>query len=62
VLLATLGLTYLHPANPDALDVPAALLWEFRLLAFALALVMWATIAATFGLLGERYRVRHTTR
>jgi predicted cobalt transporter CbtA len=59
VLLTTLALPYALPANGDVLDVPAALQWDFRMSALALAMVMWATLAVTFGLLGERYRTRH---
>lgn len=54
VLLATLALPFALPADTDALDVPAGLLWQFRLLAFATSTLLWAGIAVTFGLLVER--------
>ena len=51
VLLATIGLTFVLPANTDPLDVPAGLLWEFRLLAFASSVLLWGALGAAFGLL-----------
>ena len=54
VLLATVALTFALPADIDALDVPAGLLWQFRLLAFATSTLLWAGLAVTFGLLAER--------
>lgn len=44
------------PANPDAIppDVPAALLWQFRLSSLAELTGMWAVLGASFGLLSER--------
>lgn len=52
VLVATVALTFVLPANTDPLDVPAALLWEFRILAFASSLLLWAALGAAYGLLG----------
>jgi hypothetical protein len=37
------------PANPDPVEVPATLLWRFRLTALGGALALWAVLAATFG-------------
>ncbi len=54
VLLAALALSFALPADPDALDVPAGLLWQFRLLALATTTVLWAGLTITFGLLSER--------
>jgi len=54
VLLATAALPFALPGDTDALDVPAGLLWQFRLLAFATSTLLWAGIAVTFGLLVER--------
>lgn len=51
VLAVTVGLTYLLPADPDAIEVPAALLWQFRLLALGTSLLLWSALAASFGLL-----------
>ena len=58
VLLGTLALPFVLPDNPDALDIPAGLLWEYRLVAFASGALMWASLGAAFGLLGERQRRR----
>lgn len=54
VLIATVAVTYLLPANPDAIDVPAKLLWQFRLLAVGTSLLLWATLTVVFGLLTGR--------
>ncbi len=54
VLVATVALTFLLPGNPDRLDVPAGLLWEFRLLALATSTLLWAGLGAAYGLMGER--------
>ena len=51
ILLATIGLTFVLPANTDPLDVPAGLLWEFRLLAFASSVLLWGALGITYGLL-----------
>lgn len=54
VLLATLALPFALPADTDPLDVPAGLLWQFRLLAVLTSTLLWAGLAVTFGLLTER--------
>ena len=54
VLLATVALTFVLPADPDRLPVPAALLWQFRLLSLGTLLLLWGGLGAMFGLLGER--------
>lgn len=59
VLLATLALPFALPANTDSLDVPAGLLWQFRLLGFCTSTLLWAGLAVTFGLLAERGESRH---
>lgn len=53
MLAITLALPFALPANTDALDVPAGLLWQFRLLAFATSTLLWAGLAVIFGLLSE---------
>ena len=58
VLLATIAVSFVLPADPDALDVPAALLWEFRVLAFASTTLLWAGLGVSFGLLQLRARSR----
>jgi hypothetical protein len=44
------------PAGPDAVpaDVPAQLLWDFRLASLAEVLTLWAVLGFGFGLLVER--------
>lgn len=54
LLLAGMAASFALPANPDAVDVPAPLLWEFRLLSIATVLLLWAVLGITFGLLGYR--------
>lgn len=54
VLLATLALVFALPADPDPLDAPAELLWQFRLLALATSTLLWAGLAVTFGLRSQR--------
>lgn len=51
---ATIALTFVLPDNPDELLVPAALVWDFRVLSLAAMVLLWGGLAATFGLLGER--------
>lgn len=58
VLLVTLALPFVLPADTDPLDVPAGLLWQFRLLALASSLVLWASLGAVFGLLGSGHSER----
>ncbi|MGW5238416.1 CbtA family protein [Monashia sp. NPDC004114] len=49
----------LVPGSPDAIpsDVPAALIWEFRLASLAQLAVMWLVLGVSFGLLMERAAV-----
>jgi len=55
VVLVVLVLV-LVPGSPDAVpaDVPAALLWDFRLASLAQLATMWLTLGLVFGLLLER--------
>ncbi|MGO4597010.1 CbtA family protein [Terrabacter sp. 2RAF25] len=55
VLLVGLVLA-LVPATPDQVpaDVPAAVIWDFRLASLAQLGVMWLTLGLAFGLLMER--------
>lgn len=55
VLLVTIALPYALPANTDALDVPADLLWQFRVLALLSSALLWGGLSAAFGLLTERH-------
>lgn len=54
VLLVTLLLPFALPANTDPLEVPAGLLWQFRVLALLTSTLLWAGLAVTFGLLTQR--------
>ena len=54
VLIGALAIPFAIPADQDPLAVPAGLLWTFRLLAVATAVVLWGGLTACFGLLGER--------
>ncbi|MEW2514639.1 CbtA family protein [Streptomyces sp. NPDC046870] len=54
VLGAATAALFTLPGDPDALTVPAGPLWDFRLWSVATALLLWAALGATFGLLGER--------
>ncbi|MFN2555811.1 MAG: CbtA family protein [Nitriliruptorales bacterium] len=42
------------PANSDPIRIPADLLWNFRLNAFATTATLWFTLVVVFGLLGVR--------
>ncbi|WP_267595611.1 CbtA family protein [Carbonactinospora thermoautotrophica] len=54
IVVAALAGIWLLPANTDPIEVPAHLLWQFRLLSVATQLVLWGGLGAVFGLLGER--------
>ncbi|ROO83315.1 putative cobalt transporter subunit CbtA [Actinocorallia herbida] len=54
VPVAGLAVLFLIPANPDALPVPPELLWDFRILAAASAVILWTSLGVGFGLLGLR--------
>ena len=54
VVIAGLAALFLLPANPDPIDVPARLLWDFRLLSAAASVLLWAGLGIAFGLLGLR--------
>lgn len=58
VLVATIALTFVLPGNTDPIAMPVTLIWQFRLLSIADLALLWAGLAVTFGLLGERARVR----
>jgi predicted cobalt transporter CbtA len=48
----------LAPSSPDSVpsDVPASLLWDFRLASLAQLAAMWAVLGVTFGLLVDKGR------
>ncbi|MGH3714965.1 MAG: CbtA family protein [Micromonosporaceae bacterium] len=52
IVVAGFGVLFLLPDNPDPIEVPAQLLWDFRLLSAATLLLLWSGIGAGFGLLG----------
>ena len=48
--VAAVALAYVvWPANPDRVDVPATLLWRFRLASLGGAAALWSVLAAVFG-------------
>lgn len=50
----TIGLVFLlWPANDDAIELPATLIWRFRVDSLAQHGLMWAVMAVAFGLLAE---------
>lgn len=53
----------LVPGTPDQVpaDVPAAVVWDFRLASLAQLATMWLTLGLAFGLLMERARARRLT-
>ncbi|MQA88169.1 MAG: hypothetical protein GEV03_27000 [Streptosporangiales bacterium] len=52
---AVIAVLLVWPAGPDAVppDVPATLLWRFRLASLAEVLTLWAVLGVAFGLLTE---------
>jgi hypothetical protein len=51
--LAIVGLALvLLPANPDEIEVPATLIWRFRLASAGGQLAFWAVLGVVFGWLG----------
>jgi hypothetical protein len=58
--VATLVLMFvILPNNPDPVEVPAKLLWDFRILSAASMIVLWMTLGVVLGLLGLRTARRH---
>ena len=58
-VVAVIAVVAVLPSSPDAVpdDVPAALLWEFRVASLAQLAAMWVTLGTVFGLLMERAAV-----
>ena len=54
LIVTVIALFLVLPAGPSAGDVPAGLLWGFRLSSFGTQLVFWAGLGVLFGLLCER--------
>ncbi len=54
LVLMGLAATWLLPDNIDVSEVPADLIWNFRLASIATLVVLWLGLGAIFGLLGER--------
>jgi hypothetical protein len=54
VVVAGLALLFLLPDNPDPVDVPAGLLWEFRMWSAGSSVLLWAGLGVAFGALGLR--------
>lgn len=42
------------PSSGDPVDVPAALVWDFRIRSLGALVLLWALLGALFGLLAER--------
>ncbi len=55
VALAVAGLVAL-PSNPDAVEAPATLIWQFRLATVAGATAFWSVMGLVFGWLRARER------
>ena len=58
ILVATVALAFVLPADQDSLLVPAGLLWQFRVLSLATLALLWGALGVTFGLLGDRVERR----
>ena len=55
--LAVIALFYvIFPANPDSLDVPAHLMWHFRIDSLAGNALLWLVVGTVFGFLGDYVR------
>jgi hypothetical protein len=54
VVLAGLAATWLLPPGRAPDEIPADLLWDFRLASLTALAVLWFGLGAAFGLLGER--------
>ncbi len=54
VVVVGLAATWLLPDSTDVIEVPADLIWNFRLASIATLLVLWLGLGAIFGLLSER--------
>lgn len=51
---------FLLPSNRDPIEIPARLLWDFRLSSYATQLVLWGGLTVVFGLFAARAQ-RETT-
>lgn len=52
---AVIGVAYVvWPANPDTIEVPATLIWRFRLASLGGAAALWSVLAVVFGWLSRR--------
>jgi hypothetical protein len=54
VMIAGLAALFLLPDNPDPIDVPARLLWDFRLLSAGSSVLLWVGLGVAFGAIGLR--------
>lgn len=54
IVAGLVGLIVVLPSNPDPIDVPATLLWNFRLLAVAAAALLWGCLGAGYAALGSK--------
>ncbi|MDQ4064082.1 MAG: CbtA family protein [Actinomycetota bacterium] len=60
LIIVVTGLFVGLPAAADPGEFPAGLLWSFRLSSLGTQTVLWASLGALFGLLGERAEARKT--
>lgn len=64
VLAAATGLTLVAlcwavlPSSQDPVDVPATLLWDFRIRSLAVTTLLWGALGATYGALALRQQAR----
>jgi len=54
VLVVGTAATWLLPTDTDVVDIPADLLWNFRVSSLVTIAALWLGLGAVFGLLGER--------
>jgi predicted cobalt transporter CbtA len=57
-LIAVALASLIWPASPDAVSIPAQLLWRFRLATLGGALALWMTVALVFGWATTRFVLR----
>ena len=46
------------PANPDAIEVPANLIWHFRIQSLGGNAILWVVAGTVFGFLADRATAR----
>ena len=57
--LATVMIAWLvFPANPDPIEMPANLIWHFRIQSLSGNAILWVVIGTAFGYLADRVTTR----